>query len=370
MPTHDAFTKTIQSLQRTLTLLAGLVGVALLSVLVLLSINFGLIDTSKTAADKTVAGRPAVGQKDAVPKTGDKAESGSKPLWKAPDDAALAGNKNADLIRYGKELIANTATYLGPKGSVAHVSNGMNCQNCHLDAGSKPWGNNYGAVAATYPKFRERSGSVESIVKRVNDCFERSLNGKSLDSNSREMKAIVTYIHFLGDGVEKGKTPNGSGIWKLAYLDRAARPEAGKVVYQQKCVSCHGAEGQGIAKPDGSGYMFPPLWGPHSYNQGAGLYRVSRFAGYIKANMPLGATFDKPQLTDEEAWDLAAFVNSMPRPAKDLSKDWPNIAGKPVDHPFGPYADSFPEKQHKYGPYKPIDAFKKAHSNDKKVAIR
>ena len=105
---------------------------------------------------------------------------------------------------------------------------------------------------------------------------------------------------------------------------------------------------------DGIGYAFPPSWGDNSYNNGAGLFRLSRFAGYVKANMPLGATYDNPQLTDEEAWDVAAFVNSLPRPEKDLNKDWPNIAGKPIDHPFGPYADAFTEKQHKYGPFKPI----------------
>ena len=75
--------------------------------------------------------------------------------------------------------------------------------------------------------------------------------------------------------------------------------------------------------------------------------------------MPQGTTYEKPQLTDEEAWDVAAYVNSMPRPSKDLSKDWPNISKKPVDHPYGPYADPFSEDQHKYGPYKPIKDFYK-----------
>jgi thiosulfate dehydrogenase len=97
------------------------------------------------------------------------------------------------------------------------------------------------------------------------------------------------------------------------------------------------------------------LWGEHSYNTGAGLYRISRFAGYIKDNMPFNQTsHDLPQLSDEEAWDLAAFVNSQPRPRKDVSKDWPDISKKPLDHPFGPFSDGFSERQHKYGPFKPI----------------
>ena len=76
--------------------------------------------------------------------------------------------------------------------------------------------------------------------------------------------------------------------------------------------------------------------------------------------MPFGATYEKPQLSDEEAWDIAAYVNSRPRPTKDLSKDWPKISGKPIDHPIGPYSDNFSEEQHKFGPFKPIDEFKKA----------
>jgi thiosulfate dehydrogenase len=118
-------------------------------------------------------------------------------------------------------------------------------------------------------------------------------------------------------------------------------------------------DGNGKMNGDGVSYQYPPLWGNHSYNMGAGLYRLSRFAGYVKSNMPQGSTYDNPQLTDEEAWDVAAYVNSQPRPAKDLSKDWPRLSGKPIDHPFGPYNDNFSEQQHKYGPFEPIAALRK-----------
>jgi len=115
-------------------------------------------------------------------------------------------------VVYGYNLISNTAYYLGPQGTVAQISNGMNCQNCHLDGGRKAWGNNYGAVSSTYPKFRERSGTYESIYKRVGDCFERSLNGTAPDSSSREFLAIQAYIQWLGKDVAKGEKPAGSGI--------------------------------------------------------------------------------------------------------------------------------------------------------------
>ncbi len=283
-------------------------------------------------------------------------------IWVAPDTSSLGSSENDELIKYGRQLVVNTSFYLGPHGTVAHISNGMNCQNCHLEAGTKAWGNNYSAVAANYPKFRERSGSIESIFKRVNDCIERSLAGKALDTASREMQAINAYITWLGKDVAKGTKPNGAGITELAYLDQAADPMQGKLVYAAKCAVCHGNSGEGKFNPDNITYLYPPLWGNHSYTMAAGLFRISRFAGYVKSNMPFGSNYNNPQLTDEEAWNVAAFVNSQPRPTKDISKDWPKIAGKPVDHPFGPYADTFSEHQHKYGPFLPIAAFKKQHS--------
>lgn len=114
------------------------------------------------------------------------------------------------------------------------------------------------------------------------------------------------------------------------------------------------ADGKGQINSEGTAYTYPPLWGPHSYNVGAGLFRLSSFAKYIKYNMPFGVNYENIQLTDEESWDIAAYVNSQSRPSKSLKGDWPDIAQKPYDHPFGPYADGFDEKQHKFGPFKPI----------------
>lgn len=274
--------------------------------------------------------------------------------WTANDLNTVTDAGQKAQLEYGKALIAHTAKYLGPLGSVKHISNGMNCQNCHLDAGTKIWGNNYGSVASLYPKLRARSGKVENIYKRVNDCFERSLNGKALDSNSKEMQAIATYINFIGSNVEKGKKAAGSGFKDLPFLDRAADPEKGRSLYSTKCQSCHQANGEGVFNADKTEYTYPALLGKNSFNDGAGLFRISNFAKYIKNNMPLGVTYATTQLSDEEAWDLAAFVVSQNRPHLDVPQDWPDITKKPVDHPFGPYADQFSEKQHKYGPFKPI----------------
>jgi thiosulfate dehydrogenase len=275
--------------------------------------------------------------------------------WQAPDEASLTAAPNKELILYGKELIMHTTDYFGVNGKVnKNAINGMNCQNCHLDAGTKVFGNNYSAVASTYPKYRARSGATEDIYKRINDCFERSLNGKSLSVNSKEIQAIAAYINWLGKDVAKGEKPAGSGFKDLAFLDRAANPSNGNLVYTQKCVSCHQANGEGQWNDTKTAFVYPPLWGEHSYNDGAGLYRLSNFAKYVKYNMPLGVSHNNTQLTDEEAWDLAAFVNTQVRPKKDISKDWPKIEEKPFDHPFGPFADGFSEAEHKFGPFKPI----------------
>jgi len=179
------------------------------------------------------------------------------------------------------------------------------------------------------------------------------------------MQSITAYINYIGSNVEKGKKAIGSGFKDLAYLDRAADVINGKAVYEAKCQSCHQSDGNGILNATKDEFIYPALWGNHSFNDGAGLFRISNFAKYVKYNMPQGTTFKNPVLSDEEAWDVAAFVISKPRPHKNVPNDWPDISKKPVDHPFGPYADKFSEKQHKYGPFKPI-----ADVQKKKEAVK
>jgi thiosulfate dehydrogenase len=287
-------------------------------------------------------------------------------FWRGPDSTRIPNSDSGRLILYGRTLIAKTSEFFGPVGSIDHGFNGMNCQNCHLEAGTKPLGNNYGAVFSTYPKYRPRRGHQETIVERINDCFSRSLNGKDLDSNSREMKAILAYMKWVGNAVPKGKIPAGAGIKQPPFLNRPADPIKGRIVFVAQCVRCHGKNGEGSFYPGTLKYKYPPLWGPHSYNTSAGLYRLSRFAGYVKNNMPDGTNYLKTVLADEEAWDVAAFVNSQPRPNKSFKEDWPDISRKPFDHPFGPYTDSFSENQHKYGPFAQID--KEIKERDKKRA--
>lgn len=282
--------------------------------------------------------------------------------WQAPDISTIPDTPEGKEILYGHELVAKTSSFIGPLGTVSLKANGMNCQNCHLDAGTKPFGNNFGSVASTYPKFRNRSGSVESIEKRVNDCLQRSLNGEAIDSLSKEMRAIVAYIKWVGKDVKKGELAAGSGLYKMKWLDRAADRKVGRKLYLQKCQVCHGNKGEGQRLTAESNFLYPPLSGDQTFSTAAGLNRISNFAKYIYSNMPYGASFKTPQLTEEEAWDIAGYVLSLPRPSKEFKNDWPVLKTKPVDHPDGPFADNFSAEQHKYGPFPPIEEFYKAGS--------
>ncbi len=296
--------------------------------------------------------------------------SANDSTWSAPSlflDVTTKGRER-QMVMYGEQLVANTSKYLGPNGTVAPISNGMNCQNCHLEAGTLPWGNNYGAVYSTYPKYRGRSNSVENIYKRINDCFERSLNGKALDTNSYEMKSMYAYMKWLGQNVPRNKKPHSSGLPPNPFMARPANVENGKIVYVNTCQRCHGNNGEGLLKAESS-YLYPPLWGNNSYTDGAGLYRITRFASFVKNNMPFDqATHSNPVLTNEQAWDVAAFVNSQSRPHLDQTNDWEIVARKAIDEPFGPYADHFSEEQHKYGPFGPIEAFYKNKDQNTAVA--
>lgn len=274
--------------------------------------------------------------------------------WKAPDETTIPSGKTGDMIRYGKDLLVHTAQYFGPHGTVAQITNGMNCQNCHLSAGTKLFANDYAGFIASYPKLSGRSGKVETPSQRLAECFERSLAGKAPDTSKKEVQSILAYMKWIGKDVKKGQKLFGSATEKLTFMDHAADPVKGKEVFTMKCQSCHGSKGEGILSMDKKTYTYPPLWGKHSYNDGAGMYRLTNLAGFVKNNMPFGATYQNPQLTDEQAWNVAAYINSQPRPHKDQHNDWKDMKKKPIDFPFGPYADAFSEKQHKFGPFKPI----------------
>ena len=286
--------------------------------------------------------------------------------WVVPDIDKLADDDWGRTVRYGRDLVAKTASLIGPEVSdPAHrfAGNNLNCQSCHLEAGSKEFGLPFVGVYADFPNYRARSGAVGTVEDRIQGCMVRSMNGKPLPADSREMTAIVAYLKFLSSGRPVGAPTHGRGPGRMPELTRAADPAHGEAVYAQNCAACHGDQGQvQRAGPLGHahGYAIPPLWGPDSFNDGAGMTRLINAANFVHNNMPNGVTWQAPALSTEDAWDVAAFVDSQPRPHKaQLDRDFPNRLQKPVDAPYGPYADGLDPTQHKLGPFQPIrDAIK------------
>jgi thiosulfate dehydrogenase len=279
----------------------------------------------------------------------------------AYDVSKLPDDPYGRLVRYGKELTEKTPALLGPEAKNAklrYAGNNLACASCHEAAGTKSFAIPWVGAHAIFPQYRAREDAISTLEERVNGCMERSMNGKPLPLDSQEMKAFMAYMHFLSKDVPVGTRVEGQGLPAYTPPARRADVQAGAQVYAGKCASCHGADGAGVRAGkagDGQGYLFPALWGPDSFNNGAGMNRLLTAAAFIKNNMPLGTTHASPQLSDDEAYDVAAYVLSQPRPVKaGLDKDFPARWNKPVDAAFGPYVDGAPAEQHKYGPFQPL----------------
>jgi thiosulfate dehydrogenase len=274
------------------------------------------------------------------------------------DTAGITNPIEKSFIQYGERLINKTDRYLGPEAkdpSLRFAGNSLNCSNCHLDGGKRPFAAPFIGVWGTYPNFRGRDNNFGTLEDRINGCMQRSLNGKPLPVDGREMKAMLAYIKFLNKNVPIGVKIKGQGYAAIKVPNRAANLQHGSKVFAQYCSSCHGKDGQGKRRGhpgDDKGYLYPPLWGHDSFNDGAGMHRLLTAAKFIKANMPYGVPVGKPLLSDEQAYDVAAYINSFPRPEKaDKHKDYPNLKLKPQDCPYPPYADTMSLERHRIGPY-------------------
>jgi thiosulfate dehydrogenase len=236
------------------------------------------------------------------------------PVFAPPPLEALPNDERGAKIRYGHQLVANTQEH-----ARGYVGNALNCTNCHLDAGRRLHAAPYVGLASVYPEYRPRNARLNTIEDRLDQCFERSLNGRVLPPGSREKEALVAYIAWLSEGVSEESAREWRGFLKLTPT-RKPDPAHGRSLFAAKCTACHGGDGQGTAAP--------PLWGPRSFNIGAGMARASLAAGFIKANMPLG---QGGTLSDDEAYDLAAYIVRQPRPDfPGKVNDWPK-GGKPAD---------------------------------------
>lgn len=284
--------------------------------------------------------------------------------WPQPDPSLLADGAHKREVLYGEALIRRTYALVGPNvaaPNMRYAGNNLACGSCHLDAGRRRYGLSFIGVADAYPRNMARENAVQTLAQRINGCFERSMNGRALPAESREMTAIIAYIRFLSDAAPADM--EGRGAPAVALLNRAADPERGADVYAAHCAVCHGTNGQGARNEGAEGYRYPPLWGPDSFNTGAGMHRIITAANFIRANMPFGVTHESPLLTEAQAFDVAAYINVQQRPERSgLERDYPDRRRKPVDAPFPPYADDFSQAQHTFGPWAPINAAREARS--------
>ena len=284
-------------------------------------------------------------------------------IWTVPEIGALPRDAHGLQVREGRDLVTATYAYIGPNvpdPSKRYAGNNLACSNCHLEAGTKKFGLPLFGLYNDFPQYSARSGGEISIEDRINSCMTRSMNGRPLSHDAPEMQAIVAYIKFLSTGVARNQRVPGLGTGQMPELRRAAAPARGEPHYLRNCAACHNTDGSGVrGSIAGSdlGYVMPPLWGRDTFNDGAGMARIINLANFIHFNMPHGADYLNPQVSVDDAWDIAAFVLSHPRPhLAGIEHDFPNLLTKPVDTPYGPYADHFSERQHKYGPFAPIRA--------------
>ena len=231
-----------------------------------------------------------------------------KVAFRVPDESEVTDSVVLASVRRGLALLTHTGDSLP-----THVGNALVCTNCHQQGGTlrdaMPWV----GVYARFPQYRSRGGTTIIIEDRVNDCFKRSMNGTPLDPESREMRDIVGYLAFLSNGVPVGAQVEGQGLPKLDPLP--GDTTRGAQIFTMRCARCHGVGGDGTV-------LAPPVWGARSYNIGAGMARVRTAASFIKHWMPQDSA---GVLTAQEAYDVATFVDSRPRPDyKGKEKDWPN----------------------------------------------
>lgn len=228
-----------------------------------------------------------------------------------PQLANLPAGPAGDAIRRGMAIFDDPGTH-----AAAYVGNAMACKNCHLDSGRRPGSSPMWAAWVNYPQYRGKTKSINTMEDRIMGCFTYSMNAPNSPSGgpppagSDIYRDLSAYFHWLATGVRTGEQIAGGGYPELPLTAAGYSPQRGAPLYEQKCSGCHGPDGQGAIQPDGT-VVYPPLWGGKSYNWGAGMARIDLAARFIKANMPL----DQPgTLTDQEAWDIAAYVDSQERP--------------------------------------------------------
>lgn len=233
------------------------------------------------------------------------AQSEAAPVaFTPPPESALPAGEFGKTVKLGEQIFTHTHEFAGK-----FVGNELTCASCHLDAGRRTNSSPLWGAYPAYPAYRSKNGHVNTFAERMQGCFRFSMNGKAPPLGDPVLVALETYAYWLSKGAPLGEKIAGRGYPKLPPPAQKADYARGAQVYTQHCAVCHGADGQG-QKSNGS-TVFPPLWGAQSFNWGAGMHEIQNAAGFIKANMPLGLG---GTLSDQQAWDVALFMDSHERP--------------------------------------------------------
>ncbi len=240
---------------------------------------------------------------------------------RAPDRATIPEGPLGDAVRRGEVLVTRTSEELPD-----HVGNDLHCTSCHLQGGTVAGAGPWVGIVGVFPEFRARSGRVNTLDRRINDCFERSMNGTALEPESAEMSAIIAYMTWLSRDIPVGREVEGRGFRRISSPPTPDR-DHGRAVYTARCAACHGEDGLGRRTPEDA-YLFPALWGPRSFNLGAGMARLDTAAAFVHANMPLG---QGGTLSEQDAYDVSDYFIHGERPAwARAAEDWP-AGGRPRD---------------------------------------
>lgn len=221
-----------------------------------------------------------------------------------PSEDKMPDGEYGRMVRLGKAIYTDTKTH-----APEFVGNGLSCSNCHVDNGRRAFSAPLWGAMGIYPKYRKKNDMVNTIQTRMQGCFKYSMDGTPPPADSEVMTALVTYGFWMAEGAPLGKSLPGRGYIKLKKPEQKPDYQRGEKVYKENCAVCHGANGEGT-KVNGK-YHFPPVWGADSYNWGAGMHRINTAASFIKMNMPYGKG---ESLSDQQAWDVAMFINSHERP--------------------------------------------------------
>ncbi|MCU0720687.1 MAG: c-type cytochrome [Pirellula sp.] len=236
--------------------------------------------------------------------------AGVTAIAQEPVTIEQSDDKLAKVVKLGEAIVEHTTTHPMSK---EYVGNALNCTSCHLNNGRHEKAGTFLGTATAYPAWSPREERVITLEDRVLNCFMRSCNGTRPPLGSDVSVAVTAYITSLSQGQPlrmNAKRPVGPGaILLLAVKSEQADIERGASLYMSRCAECHQKDGQGDND-------IPPVWGDRSYNDGAGLSSVENLAAWLKVAMPRDAT----DLTDEQALDIAAYVNSHKRPHFDLSQ--------------------------------------------------